>query len=417
MAEDTLDALSLGGSVSVSGASTATLHPRLGGFKSHHSRINTCRAGRLRQLLQRQKQARRDQLALARALLTEESHGATAAAAGPIKTADPLTSSRTTTLTSPLHGGETCGRRRTRETKKKKKEADEREAERRALYRDQLTQGEWLVDVPEDFEEMWQLVPCPVGQRVLVIASHGRTHVHVRSGRCVHSFSSMLPGGGGGGGCDGGRAGGGGGRGRGLNKNCVLDCVWNRDEGIFYILDVMAWCGQPFWNADFAFRSFWLQSKLDEAPELFFAASGSGGGERRRRISSINNSSNSSSSSSSSYMYPAGMMTAASYTQEQQHQRQQQEQEQQRQQPKICSSIASFIGLPRIACTREAISSALFGGRASAAASSSSAPLRYDIEGLLFYHIEGHYHAGENPCVAWLTCDLLSSVLGIEGGE
>ena len=35
----------------------------------------------------------------------------------------------------------------------------------------QLMFSEWMVELPEDFEEEWVMVPCPVGKRNLVVAS------------------------------------------------------------------------------------------------------------------------------------------------------------------------------------------------------------------------------------------------------
>ena len=35
----------------------------------------------------------------------------------------------------------------------------------------QLMLSEWLVDVPEDLESQWIVMPCPVGKRCLVVAS------------------------------------------------------------------------------------------------------------------------------------------------------------------------------------------------------------------------------------------------------
>lgn len=34
--------------------------------------------------------------------------------------------------------------------------------------------SEWLIEKPEDFDEMWLGVICPVGKRCIVMASHVR---------------------------------------------------------------------------------------------------------------------------------------------------------------------------------------------------------------------------------------------------
>ena len=38
-------------------------------------------------------------------------------------------------------------------------------------YQDQIMLSEWLVEVPEDFETSWLVMPCPTGKRCLVVAS------------------------------------------------------------------------------------------------------------------------------------------------------------------------------------------------------------------------------------------------------
>jgi snurportin-1 len=38
-------------------------------------------------------------------------------------------------------------------------------------YQDQIMLSEWLVEVPEDFETSWLVMPCPIGKRCLVVAS------------------------------------------------------------------------------------------------------------------------------------------------------------------------------------------------------------------------------------------------------
>ncbi len=71
-------------------------------------------------------------------------------------------------------------------------------------------------------------------------------------------------------------------------ESCVLDCIFDRTLGVFYVLDIMCWrgvladrwswsdltsfyrftTGHPVVDSDAEFRSFWLASKLDEEPAL-----------------------------------------------------------------------------------------------------------------------------------------------------
>lgn len=38
-------------------------------------------------------------------------------------------------------------------------------------YQNQIMLSEWLVEVPDDFENNWLALPCPPGKRCLVVAS------------------------------------------------------------------------------------------------------------------------------------------------------------------------------------------------------------------------------------------------------
>ena len=38
-------------------------------------------------------------------------------------------------------------------------------------FKDQIMLSEWLVEVPNDFEENWIMVPSPIGKRCLLVAS------------------------------------------------------------------------------------------------------------------------------------------------------------------------------------------------------------------------------------------------------
>lgn len=118
-------------------------------------------------------------------------------------------------------------------------------------YKDQLMLSEWLVDVPSDFEENWLMKICPVGKRNLVVAAKGRTCNYSKSGYCISSFSSALPG--------------------GNRSSCsgytVLDCIYCEIEKTFYILDIMCWNQHPVYDCETEFRFFWLQSKMQDLPD------------------------------------------------------------------------------------------------------------------------------------------------------
>ncbi|ESO88091.1 hypothetical protein LOTGIDRAFT_126607 [Lottia gigantea] len=122
-------------------------------------------------------------------------------------------------------------------------------------YKNQLMLSEWLVEVPEDFTTEWVTVLCPVARRCLVVASRGKTKAYTKSGYCFHTFISSLPGG------------------NRANDNkytdfTVLDCLYNETDGIYFVLDIMCWKGHPVYESETEFRFYWLQSKIDETPEV-----------------------------------------------------------------------------------------------------------------------------------------------------
>lgn len=110
-----------------------------------------------------------------------------------------------------------------------------------------LQLSEWLKEKPEDFSD-WFLVPCPKGQRCLVVSSRGETKMFSKNKRYCTSFSSLLPGG-------------------GLigtkHDSCILDCVYIKDMDMFYVLDALHY-SIPLKDCETQFRFFWLKSKFAE---------------------------------------------------------------------------------------------------------------------------------------------------------
>ena len=128
---------------------------------------------------------------------------------------------------------------------------------KRTCYSNQLMLSEWLVDVPEDFEENWKFVVCPIGKRCLVISSYGTTNAYTRSGEFFKNFPSLLPGG-----CA---------HTYRLPSRdyCILDCIYHEISRTFHVLDVMCWGGHPVYDSDMEFRIYWKETKLhDEGDRL-----------------------------------------------------------------------------------------------------------------------------------------------------
>ncbi|XP_046806971.1 snurportin-1 [Lucilia cuprina] len=114
-----------------------------------------------------------------------------------------------------------------------------------------LQLSEWLKEKPENFDD-WLLVPCPKGQRCLVVAARGETKMFSKNKKYRMTFSSILPGGGILGSC---------------NDYCILDCIYCKEMDIFYILDALHF-SIPLVDCDAEFRFFWLKSKLNELDEF-----------------------------------------------------------------------------------------------------------------------------------------------------
>ncbi|KAJ7326124.1 hypothetical protein OS493_027975 [Desmophyllum pertusum] len=108
-------------------------------------------------------------------------------------------------------------------------------------YAYQLMLSEWLVDVPDDLQQEWFMVVCPVGKRNLVIAANGFTAAYTKSGYRVNKFSSLLPGG----------------SPKTLKPgdHTILDCIFSELTNTFYVLDVMSWRGHPVYDSEYRFVS------------------------------------------------------------------------------------------------------------------------------------------------------------------
>jgi snurportin-1 len=131
---------------------------------------------------------------------------------------------------------------------------------------------EWMVDVPPDLGHAWFATPRPKGQRTLVISSRGCTVSRLKSGRVLHKFPSALPGGS---------------RrskhGKAEDSFCILDCVFHQSDGVYYVMDCMAWNGMSMYDCTAEMRLSWLYSKLGD-PETAEceAATGTGPDNRHR---------------------------------------------------------------------------------------------------------------------------------------
>ncbi|XP_073839306.1 snurportin-1 [Musca autumnalis] len=109
--------------------------------------------------------------------------------------------------------------------------------------------SEWMREKPECLDD-WFLVPCPKGQRCLVVSSRGKTTMFSKAGRFRMSFKSYLPGGGA--------------SMKSTSGFSILDCIYNADNDTFYVLDILWYGKQCFLDCEAQFRFFWLKSKFEE---------------------------------------------------------------------------------------------------------------------------------------------------------
>ena len=113
--------------------------------------------------------------------------------------------------------------------------------------------SEWLVDVPEDFQQNWLVAVVPIGKRSLVVSARRTTSTYARAGYHVRNFPSLLPGGSK--------------RSQHTSRDyCILDCVFHEPSQSYYMLDIMCWAGYPVYDSDSEFRLFWKEQKLKECP-------------------------------------------------------------------------------------------------------------------------------------------------------
>eukprot|EP00056_Hartaetosiga_gracilis_P021251 m.23374 g.23374 ORF g.23374 m.23374 type:complete len:312 (-) comp8970_c0_seq1:63-998(-) len=121
-------------------------------------------------------------------------------------------------------------------------------------YANQLMEGEVFETAPDDIADNWQCVVCPKGRRCLIVSHNGYTQAFNKYGKSIVKFSSFLPGGGREVGCH--------------RGSSVIDAIFNADDSTFYVLDIIYWHGMHILDSPFDFRTFWLQSKWEERPEI-----------------------------------------------------------------------------------------------------------------------------------------------------
>ncbi|KAI8774723.1 uncharacterized protein LOC106064420 [Biomphalaria glabrata] len=117
------------------------------------------------------------------------------------------------------------------------------------VFKNQLMLSETMEEVPSSFAKNWLMLVCPAGSRCLVVARRGYTGAYTRTGYHIISHSSNLPMG---------------------NKMfqgfgaCILDCIYCNETQTYYVLDLMCWDGQSYYEYPTQTRLKFLQDKVWE---------------------------------------------------------------------------------------------------------------------------------------------------------
>jgi snurportin-1 len=101
--------------------------------------------------------------------------------------------------------------------------------------------AEWLFSAPEDISS-WFIIPCPIGQRCLVVVQSHRTHIYGKYGNLIRTMFTNLP------------------------KQTILYCIYDNRSSIYHIIDIIMWNGQDYsTQIECQCRFFMLMSLNDDS--------------------------------------------------------------------------------------------------------------------------------------------------------
>ncbi|XP_014478637.1 PREDICTED: snurportin-1 [Dinoponera quadriceps] len=113
--------------------------------------------------------------------------------------------------------------------------------------------SEWMLDVPEKLIDEWIMIPCPIGRRIVLVASQGKTVAYAKKGQRLSIFHSALPGGN---------------AKTHRSKYTIIDCIWVKSQQTYYVIDVLAWASVPTMLCEAECRRFFVNSHLRDIEEL-----------------------------------------------------------------------------------------------------------------------------------------------------
>ncbi|XP_059479701.1 snurportin-1 [Neocloeon triangulifer] len=120
-------------------------------------------------------------------------------------------------------------------------------------YGKMLMLSEWMEEVPQDLEEKWLCVPCPIGKRCIVISEKSACYAYSTTGKYLFKNRSLLK--------------------EGRVGRTILDCIFSRTNNTIYVLDVLLWADYSLLDCETEFRFYWLTAKFEE--NMFLVDGGS----------------------------------------------------------------------------------------------------------------------------------------------
>ncbi|CAL1546829.1 unnamed protein product, partial [Lymnaea stagnalis] len=116
-----------------------------------------------------------------------------------------------------------------------------------------VMKSQWMERKPENFETDYLTCICPIAKRRIIVATNGSTCTYNKYGKLVDRFTSSLPNG------APSLA-----EGEKQNEMIILDCLWSGNFQKFFVIDIMQWRQQSFYDMEAEFRFFWLEDKLTD---------------------------------------------------------------------------------------------------------------------------------------------------------
>jgi hypothetical protein len=123
-----------------------------------------------------------------------------------------------------------------------------------------MQQPEWMYEIPDDFNSQWIAVLRPEGRRCILQSYHERTNVLFDIGN-KFTFQSILPNG-----CS--KRNSTGTTTTNTTRKTIVEAVFNSNQKIYYIVDVLMWDNFDMTHESAEFRFYWLNSKFDEIKHL-----------------------------------------------------------------------------------------------------------------------------------------------------